>query len=275
MSSPRRYPAYELAFREWVVANGYGLVDLSYPRAPGRCHAVLMGTARPYHAVAVVAHATGNDKFFPLVEIHRLLLKLGLAVFAFDLDGHGRESSHTLNVAQADTMLEFALTEARERVQGKPFHLIGQSLGALLVMRHLATRLQMPKDYLSATLISPPVSGRILARQFWREGLSFLKPGWRRAVSTYGTLGTIPAFGPVKRGTFPLRLAEGYASWSVRSYAGQDDVLTPPQQAEVMTRRIKLPSELHLIPNETHFTTPMSATCLELMKRWPPFTAGV
>ena len=31
---------------------------------------------------------------------------------------------------------------------------------------------------------------------------------------------------------------------------------------------------LHLIPGETHFTTPLGAACLELLKRWPPFTAG-
>ncbi len=301
MLAPRRHPAYVLAFREWVVANGYGLTDLSYPRAPGRCSAVVMGTARPHKAIAVVAHATGNDKYFPMVELYRLLLKMGLAVYAFDLDGHGRESSHILSVPTAETMLEFALTDMRERVGGKPVHLIGQSLGALLVMRHIAQRLQMSKDYLSAILISPPVSGRILARQYWREGFSVLTKTWRSATRTYGALGVIPAFGPVKRGLYPLRLGGGHKSWHVNSFGGlvddlvktwrvseafdphriptlvifgSEDALTPPAQAEVMTRRIHLPSELHLIPKETHFTTPLSAACLELLRRWPPFTEG-
>lgn len=300
MPPSRRHPAYELAFREWVVANGYGLTDVSYPRAPGRSAAVLMGTGRPHRAVALVAHATGNDKFFPLIEIYRLLLKAGIAVYAFDLDGHGRESSHTLNAATADTMLEFALTDARERVGAKPLHLLGQSFGALLIMRHLAQRLTIPKDYLSATLISPPVTGRILARQYWREGLSFMNPTWRQAMKIYGITGLIPAFGPVKRGLYPLRLSKGLQSWNVRSYAGlvddlvqswrpgetfdpnriptlvifgDKDALTPPAQAEVMIRRIQSPSEIHLLKNETHFTTPLSAACLELLKRWPPFTA--
>lgn len=302
MSQSPRLPRYELAFREWVVQNGYGVVDVSYPRAPGRCSAVLMGTARPHKGVAVVAHATGNDKYYPLVEIHRLLLKRGLAVYAFDLDGHGRESSHVLSASTADTMLDFAVTDARERTGKMPVHLIGQSLGALLVMRHLAQRLEMPRDYRSATLISPPVSGRILARQYWREGLSVVSKSWRAATRTYGRLGIVPAFGPVKRKLYPLRLEKGYRSWSVNSYGGlvddlvktwrlgetfdpnrlptlvifgSKDELTPPSQAEIMTRRIKSPSELHLVPGETHFTTPLSAACLELLKRWPPFTAGV
>ncbi len=295
MTLAPRHQRFEFAFREWVASNGYGLQDVAYERSTGgRAEAMLLGAKRNVSAVAVVAHATGNDKYFPLLDVYRRLLGLGFAVFAFDLDGHGRGSTHRLNVETATSMLPEAMAEARRLVPGRPLHLVGQSFGALLVMHQLA---MTAKDagVRSCILLSPPVSGQIVGRPLWLEGRSVLTRTWLHARRTYGFFGRVPAVGPFKRALYPLRLGGGYQNWNVMSYAGlidrlveiwkpdaqfdpnrvptllmygQRDVLTPPDQAELLAQRFKSPSEFHVLKGETHFTTPMSDACLRLIDRW-------
>ena len=261
LSSPR----YELTFRERLAQDGYGVADVTYPRSSGgQVAAVLLGGQNPTSAVVVCAHATGNDKFFPLLAIYRDLLASGVAVFAFDLDGHGRDSTHVLNPDAAHTMLPQALTEVRRLMPGKPIHLMGQSFGALLVMRQMAAPVGDPAGIRSVILISPPVTGDITSRPVWFEGRSVLNKSYLRAQRDYGGFGLLPAVGPFKRGQYPLRLPPGYKNWNVMSYAGlidqlvarwqpeasfdpnqvptlliygSRDALTPPEQAELLASR--------------------------------------
>jgi alpha-beta hydrolase superfamily lysophospholipase len=189
----------------WLAASGGRMETVGYPRAGGRargCRLVPAGAAR---GRVLLAHGAGNDALYPLHALCRPLLRAGLEIFAFDLDGHGRESTTLFDVARIEDALADAAHRAEDGGPPLPLHLLGHSLGGSLVL-HALSRPGWER-VVSAAVISAPVRLRI----GWTV-LRELRGVFGRATLAqrehYGVWGIVPAVGPLKRGAYPFR-AEG------------------------------------------------------------------
>ncbi len=298
MQAARR-PAFVRRFHAWVTALGGEIRDVSYQRSTGgRGTAFSATVARPARGLIVVAHATGNDRYFPLLHTYRALLSAGWQVFAFDADGHGRESTHVLDPAAVDSMVAEAAAAAMADAPGLPLYLLGQSLGALLVLRYL----QQGGRAEGAVLLSPPLSGRIADRHpLKQEASSVLKTSWWKALPIYGPWGILPAIGAFRRTDYPLRLKPPLSGARVADYVGivdrlverfapvahqstvrcpclflygSADTLTPPAQGQAVASDLEPPSRFQVIPGETHYTLPLSQACQAEIRQWLSAIAG-
>ena len=265
-----------------------GLVrEVHYSRPTGLAAATWLvpaGGEAACRAVTILAHGTGNDRFYPLVAVIRQLLAMKYAVFTFDLDGHGRESSHSLVEADAATMFESAVGAARGLLPDCPLVLMGHSLGALLVLGAMA---RVPAK--AAVLLSPPLSGRIGDRNPISEVCSLARPAWWRALGDYGPLGIWPALGGFRRSQYPMRhppSGNGRQPWAYVAFVdalaasivggfdlslampptlllyGGRDSITPPDQAATFVAGLGGRGQLVIIPGETHWTLPLAPAAL-------------
>jgi len=203
--SPGRLHAVTARLEAWLAASGGRMETVGYPRAGGRargCRLVPAGAAR---GRVLLAHGAGNDALYPLHALCRPLLRAGLEIFAFDLDGHGRESTTFFDVARIEDALADAAHRAEDGGPPLPLHLLGHSLGGSLVL-HALSRPGWER-VVSAAVISAPVRLRI----GWTV-LRELRGVFGRATLAqrehYGVWGIVPAVGPLKRGAYPFR-AEG------------------------------------------------------------------
>jgi alpha-beta hydrolase superfamily lysophospholipase len=94
--------------------------------------------------------------------------RAGFALFAFDLRGHGRSSG-----ARGDTRFEPTLDDIDRRLaeaaaRGAPLFLFGHSLGALLVLTHLARR----RPRVACAVASAPPLRNALRRQRVKSALA-------------------------------------------------------------------------------------------------------
>ena len=294
--------AFVNRLHDWVRGQGGEVRQLTYPRpganataGAGIGRAVYMAPAGKPRGLVVILHATGNDLYFPFLQLFRLLISRGYSVFSLDLDGHGLGSTHVLSRAHLDSMLPEALVQARRCLAVGPLYLFGQSLGALLCLRFLAQMPATEAPVAGAVLLSTPVSGRISARPMLGELHAAVSPTFWRAAADYGYWGLLPAIGPFKRQQYPLRFAPGEGGLAVAAYAGfvddlvqasqpllpaatqrvpclmlygSLDALTPPQQAATLAAQLEPSSACVVVAGETHFTLVLSSKCLERVLVW-------
>lgn len=260
------------------------------PEAGGETDAYLLAPARPPRALVLFAHGAGNDAFFPQINLFRALLRDGYAIWTFDLDGHGRRSTTHLDPAVIPGALPDALAHAWAACPDVPVHLLSQSFGGALALGALA-RGTLP-EIRSAVLLSAPLHVRPTGRTVAFEVAGFCTPLCLAQRRDYGLWGLIPAFGPFKRATYPIRLArtpEG--SWDyVRTVNetikelglpesagrveiptlliyGTRDWIVPLSQGQ--TLRDHLPGvELLVLPGATHYTTAFSPDTEKAMLAW-------
>ena len=271
----------------------------TYPRLAagggGHVRALYLAPAGPPRGLVVNVHATGNDLYFPFVQLFRFLLNQGYAVFSFDLDGHGVGSSHVLSREHVDSMLPEAVAEARRCLPGAKVYLLGHSLGALLCLRYLAQALPSESPLVAAALLTTPVSGRIAARSPVGELRAVVRSSFWRAAPSYGYWGLLPAIGRFKRAQYPMRFAPGEGGARVADYVsfvdelvadsasllllglrsrpclrlyGGMDALTPPAQGRELIRQVGGESKFRVIAGETHFTLALNKECFEEIVAW-------
>ena len=187
----------------WLAASGAHMEMVSYPRAGGRVRGFRLVPAGDARGRVLLAHGAGNDALYPLHALCKPLLRSGLEIFAFDLDGHGRESTTVFDVAQIEDALADAAEQAEAGGPPLPLHLLGHSLGGSLVL-HALSRPGWER-VVSAAVISAPVRLRI----GWAV-LGELRGIFGRAALAqrehYGVWGVVPAVGPLKRRAFPFRV---------------------------------------------------------------------
>lgn len=284
-------PAYEAAFRAWLAARGMGHERLRYarPAAGGETVAYRLTPARAPHARVLVAHGAGNDALFGLVGWFKELLLGGYEVFSFDLDGHGRHGTTRFSAAVRGALPD-ALEQAQRERADLPVHAVGLSLGGAVLLDALAGPLA--GRVRTAALIAAPLRVRFGAREVRAE----LRPGLLRAALRQrrhlGLWGMVPSFGPLKRGLYPLRLAEpeagafGYVRTinalldtlvlpaaaerlriPVLLVYGTADRVVPFAQGEELARRIPH-SELLAVPRGTHLTTPFAPEVIARLLAW-------
>lgn len=280
--------AYERSLREWMGTRGMSWTRRRYPRsAGGEVVSYRLSPAGPPAAVVMPVHGAGNDALFALPGLIKRLLLAGFEVFSFDLDGHGRASTTTLDPATLGDAVPEAIRQCAAADRGLPLHGVGISLGGSLLLHALGGG---PAMLASGTLLAAPLQIRLSARAVLGElGAPALRTLWREREHC-GLWGLIPSFGPLKRGLYPLRLAVdpgpgsfGYidvlnaalkrleleiAARRVRAPVllayGTGDRVVPPAQGETL-HRLMPSSELMILEGETHLTTPIA----------PPVTARV
>ena len=285
----------------WVRAEGGEVRQWTYPRLAtgrgggGHVRALYLSPAGPPKGLVVNVHATGNDLYFPFVQLFRFLLSRGYAVFSFDLDGHGVGSSHVLSREHVDSMLPEAMAEARRCLPGAKVYLLGHSLGALLCLRYLAQASPPASPVVAAALLTTPVSGRIALRSPVGELRAAVRSSFWRAAPSYGYWGLLPAIGRFKRGQYPMRFAAGEGGATVGAYVrfvddlvadsasllllglrrrpclllyGGRDALTPPAQAGELSRQVWAETRFRVIGRETHFTLALNKECFAEVVEW-------
>lgn len=181
----------------------------------------------------LAVHGTGNDRVFGLSRIFQQLLAAGFALFTFDIDGHGAQSSTllvpdemTTCVVDAYEMLQSLLQ--REQMTSEVCAL-GHSLGGLL-LGHATTAFHLPFHALS--FISVPRSLKIDLSVVLAELGSLGSPGFWNLLRRYGISEGMPALGSFRRHTFPVRLLEAksdYVSEIVRIINELGPSLDPKQ----------------------------------------------
>ncbi|MBA2243881.1 MAG: alpha/beta hydrolase [Gemmatimonadetes bacterium] len=269
---------YERALREWVEVRGMTHERLTYPRpdAGGETLAYRFTPAEEPRALLLVAHGAGNDALFAFPGFFKELLQQRFEVFTFDMDGHGRESTTRFSFPAVAGAIPDALAQARAGRPELPVHAVGLSLGGAILLSSLPT---LDDQLSSAVLISAPLRIRFGVRRVLTELRPSLLGAWLRQREHCGLWGLVPSFGPVKRGLYPLRLAEeaegafGYierlnealeqmqlerAAGRVRIPVllvyGTRDRIVPPVLAEELA--LHLPEcELLWVKGGTHLTT--------------------
>lgn len=273
----------------WLAAAGARLETTRYPRAGGHargCRLVPTGTPR---ARVVLAHGAGNDALYPLLALCEPLLASGMEIFAFDLDGHGRESTTLFDAASAEGALADAVARAEDGQPPLPLHLLGHSLGGSLVL-HALSRPGWER-VVSAAVLSAPVRLDVGVRAALGELRGFFARATLAQRRHYGVWGVIPAVGPLKRGAYPFRLADaaggfGYvagvralldrlrleeAAARIRTPTllvySRGDALVPAGQGERLARLIP-GARLELLERPSHWSVPFDGRAVASVAEW-------
>jgi acylglycerol lipase len=110
--------------------------------------------AAPGKAVLVVMHGL-KDHSTRYADVAAELVKRGIAVYAFDLRGHGRSEGDRVWVEKFDDYLEDLgtfLDRVRKEEPGKPLFLFGHSMGGAIVTLYTLTR----EPYIQGLVLSAP-----------------------------------------------------------------------------------------------------------------------
>jgi len=275
----------------WLASAGARMERVRYPRAGGEAHAVRLVPAGAARGRVVVAHGAGNDALFPLLALCKPLVRGGLELFAFDLDGHGRHSTTRFDAAGAEDSL--AAAAARAGQGDLPLHLLGHSLGGSLVL-HALSRPGW-EGVASAVVLSAPIRVRVGPRVALGELRGFFARGTLAQREHYGAWGVVPAVGPLKRSAYPFRRAPGAAGSYVAAVQellarleledaaprirvpvllvyGDRDALVPPEQGERLGRLIPR-AELARVAGATHWSLPFAPRAVERVAEWLGATA--
>lgn len=238
----------------------------------------------------IFVHGTGNNALFPQLALFKTLLDSGIQIFSFDLDGHGFHSTSTFDKDSLHTCLKNALDHFRSEFDFETIHLIGHSLGGIIVLLYLSMYTNV--NIASASIVSAPININPNIRSF-NEVLSIFHSCFLKQVPIYGMWGSLPSFGRFKRREFPVRLSSdatnGVFSYiqTIKEYLGQIEVLKKISQIDVpvqllygekdfiapvdhgkeIQHRIKN-SRLIKIEKENHFTTFFSAISEQHILEW-------
>lgn len=285
-----RAPPFEAGFRRRLEAEGVGWEELAYPRPGGETTAIRLSPPGRPRGVVVALHGAGNDALFAWVATFRALLRRGLEVFTFHLDGHGRGGSTRFSAETAVDSVRAALERSGAAVRGLPAHALGVSLGGSLLLSALPT---LGPELASAALMVAPLRIRLTWEAVAREvGPGLLRTAWSGRAD-YGWTGLVPSFGPFKRELYPLRLADtppagafGYVEVLNRALErleledaarrvrvptllvyGTADRIVPLEQGERLARLIPR-AELLRVPGGTHLSTPLEPEVVRRVAGW-------
>lgn len=275
----------------WMDAAGARLERLRYPRpaARGEVEAWRL-VPRDARARVVTVHGAGNDALYPQIALFEALIRRGVEVFAFDIDGHGAGSTTVFSPEIVTSAIAVAVEEAERGRPSLPLHLVGHSFGGSLVLSALAEG-TVPHAA-SGVVISSPVSIALDARTALAEVRGFLRLSTLSQRRHYGLWGMVPAAGPLKRRAYPIRgavedgapfayvaaiqrllarLDLGRAAARIRVPVllvyGAADRLVPPAQGRRLAALIPS-SELLEIPGTTHWSTCFAEAAISRTVAW-------
>lgn len=118
---------------------------------------------KPPRAVVVLVHGLkDHSSRYRDLGIH--LAYRGVAVYAFDLRGHGYSEGvrdHIDSLDNAVTDVEALVTLVRDRQPGKPIYLVGQGFGASLAAVYAARKADPKSPVAGLVLSAPPLRGNV------------------------------------------------------------------------------------------------------------------
>jgi len=283
----------------WMARSGARLERVRYlrPNAGGETAAFRLTPAGEARGRVVAVHGAGNDALYPQVALFKALLGRGFEVFAFDVDGHGAESTTVFSLPAVLDAVPAAVAEAERGRADLPLHLVGHSFGGSLALHALASG-TIPHASSAVVLSSPSAvtldSGIALA-----EARGFLRLATLAQREHYGLWGLVPAFGPVKRRAYPFRRsgpaggAFGYVGavnallrevdldHAARSIDipvllvyGTRDRLVPPAQGERLAARLPR-AELMRVEGGSHWSTALDPQAIDRAAGWIEAHCGV
>jgi len=159
--------------------------------------------------LVVVLHSTGCEKYTPLLNLYRRLTLEGYSVFAFDLDGHGRDSTHVFQTSHllddgVKKMMEEALDHLAKYFAWENLYIVGQSLGGCLGIEY-SSLLDAKYKPEKLVCIGTPITISLNKVSVLKELTSVGQWSVLKALGTYGLSGTIPALKTFRRSVFPMR----------------------------------------------------------------------
>jgi len=266
------------------LAKAYGIVAKS--EVVDRAFRFILEPAQPKSCVLFL-HGAGNDALFPQAPFLLDLAKSGHLVVSLDLPGHGKFSEHELNASSLTSDVAEHVEKIGQQVfKSKIWNACGYSLGGALCIDTLTKLSTHPEKIL---LIATPKNPVINLHTLLSEArLPLLRSFWSHA-SFFGSMGPVPAFGPFKRGQFPVRvgsknghyLAEiglwfSKVKWenNLKSFRGQAlsihadwDMLAPQIQMESLVRS-KSNFQVQRILRQTHFSILLSKELADASISW-------
>jgi alpha-beta hydrolase superfamily lysophospholipase len=275
----------------WLRGEGARLERIPYlrPAARGEVEAWRLVPRAP-RARVVAVHGAGNDAFFPLVALFKALIRQGVEVFSFDVDGHGAASTTVFSPDAVLSAVPAAVERAEAGSAPLPLHLLGHSLGGSLVLHALANDAFL--HVASAIAVSAPISIHLDARVAASELRGFFRALTLGQREHYGAWGVIPAVGPLRRRAYPVRgavepgvpfayvdavrdllerLDLDDAAQRVRAPVllvyGARDLLVPVDQGRRLAERIPA-AELVEVVDATHWSTVFAAETVARVASW-------
>ncbi|HEU4453455.1 MAG TPA: alpha/beta fold hydrolase [Longimicrobium sp.] len=283
----------------WMESSGARLERVRYPRpaAGGETAAFRLSPSTDPRGRVVAVHGAGNDALYPQVALFKALLGRGFEVFAFDVDGHGAESTTVFSLPAVLDAVPAAVAEAERRRADLPLHLVGHSFGGSLALHALASG-AVPHAS-SAVVLSSPTAVTLDSGIALAELRGFLRLATLAQREHYGLWGLVPAFGPVKRRAYPFRRSEtsggafgyvgainalleeldldhsaGSIGVPVLLVYGTRDRLVPPAQGERLAARLPH-AEMMRIDGGSHWSTSLDPIAIERAAGWIEAHCGV
>ena len=198
-------------FYSWLDQEQVKTIPTSIERRSG--HGIAMAELfipKNFNGHTVLAvHGTGNDRVFGLTKIFQHLLRNGFALFTFDVDGHGAQSSSLLAPNEIVTCVVDAYEILLKQLQRNKLPLaisgLGHSLGGILLGSAYSTY-RLPFEALS--FLSVPHSVKIDLQVMLSELGSLGSGNFWQLIKKYGFREGLPAIGSFRRQTFPVRLVK-------------------------------------------------------------------
>ena len=153
--------------------------------------------------LAIFVHGTGNDRVFLTYDLFLQLLKNGISIFTFDLDGHGQKGSSLFHEKEILNLFDSWLPLIREQHSEFNLHLIGNSLGGLLSANYLAKNTEHP--FQTLTLLATPENIQIGKDVVLPEISTIFQAEYYSYLRRWGIKDSIPALGKFNRKRYPIR----------------------------------------------------------------------
>ena len=171
-------------------------------------------------SVVVLLHGGGNNRDYGFWYLTERLLAGGHSVLAAHLPGHGKGGQDLFTLEACRQRLDLLLGKARAEAGERPVTLMGQSLGGTLALDLLTRPCPQPDKVVT---VSAPTEVK-LGGSMISELSALFRPSLYRALAYEGPYGALPAFGPFKRGAFPVRVPDGehYIASFTRAVAEMD-----------------------------------------------------
>jgi pimeloyl-ACP methyl ester carboxylesterase len=286
--------SFDQKLQSWCESSGAIFATCGYARGTkaGYVDAILVRPDGRARGLIVYVHGTGNDHIYPQISLFQQLVKAGYAVFSFDLDGHGRNSSTKFDPDSIADAVECAVNAAESNIPGLPIFLIGHSLGGAAALAYLSSA---ERDIAGVILVSVPLHVPMAVKPFVGELRSLQSISTFVQIRNYGPWGIIPAFGPFKRGQYPVRhtktigrlpnsmtyvdevqrafeildVSEAAKSVDAPSLLiyGERDGIAPLRHGEKLFDSLG-ECELFAVPKETHFSTLLSKATENKIVNW-------